>query len=413
MKGVCMKKTELVFAVILMVFLTGLLVFQIYPILNPIILSFIIFVLGWKFRDNKIANGLVLTTFIILTYWLFFISKGVLMPFFAGLILAFLANPFLSLLERKGLNRLLGIVSIFVIILGFIALLTFILIPKMITQLDYVMEKLPNYNEFLNKSITWIEGKLQTFKINIDLKQEYLNKLPQQVSSLINYLLNLMGTIPNIINQVMNIIFIPIVFFYFAIDYRGFSKVIKDLIPKKYYKVFILNLQETENVITDYLKGQFFVSSVIGLLTGIPLAILGFDFAFLIGVITGVFSIIPYLGVFISLFIGLFLAIIGPTPIFSMISVASVFGAVQFLEGNFITPKIMGKQTGLHPLLVMIALVLGAKFFGFVGMIVAVPVAAILKIFVQKGLIMYKKSDYYNMDIEKNEDNNDLGEDKN
>jgi predicted PurR-regulated permease PerM len=151
-------------------------------------------------------------------------------------------------------------------------------------------------------------------------------------------------------------------------------------------------------MISRYLRGQLTVAIAMGVITGLGLWIARFPYAGTLGLIVGVFSVVPYLGLVLSLIPAIFIALVSGSVLISLLKVAVVYGASQLLEASVISPRIVGESVGLHPVLVLLALSLGGFFFGFVGLLLGVPAAAIGKLLVERALRRYRRSDFYRGD---------------
>jgi predicted PurR-regulated permease PerM len=148
-------------------------------------------------------------------------------------------------------------------------------------------------------------------------------------------------------------------------------------------------------MISKYLRGQVMVAIAMGLITALGLWIARFPYAGTLGLIVGIFSVVPYLGLVLSLIPAIFIALVSGSVVVSLLKVAVVYGLTQLLEASVISPRIVGESVGLHPVLVLLALALGGYFFGFVGLLIGVPAAAIGRLLVERGLRRYKGSAFY------------------
>jgi predicted PurR-regulated permease PerM len=155
---------------------------------------------------------------------------------------------------------------------------------------------------------------------------------------------------------------------------------------------------ECDRMISRYLRGQVTVAIAMGVITGLGLWIARFPYAGMLGLIVGVFSVVPYLGLVLSLIPAIFIALVSGSVLISLLKVAVVYGASQLLEASVISPRIVGESVGLHPVLVLLALALGGFFFGFVGLLLGVPAAAIGKLLVERVLRRYRRSTFYRGD---------------
>jgi len=169
-------------------------------------------------------------------------------------------------------------------------------------------------------------------------------------------------------------------------------------VPEDSRRTVLSLAREYDDLLSRYLRGQVTVALSVGAITGVGLWIAQFPYAFLLGAIVAVFSVVPYLGLVLSLIPALIIALMTAPVVTSLLKVAVVYGAAQALEGAVISPRIVGESVGLHPVWVVLALAVGGFFFGFVGLLIAVPVAVGIKLLVLEGLERYRASDVYRGD---------------
>ncbi|HSR41486.1 MAG TPA: AI-2E family transporter, partial [Longimicrobiales bacterium] len=170
---------------------------------------------------------------------------------------------------------------------------------------------------------------------------------------------------------------------------------IRELIPRERRDAVVSFISSYDDLLSRYLRGQITVALIVGTITGLGLWIARFPYAFLIGAVVAVFSVVPYLGLLLSLIPAVIVALLSGDVLASLAKVAVVYGIAQGLEGSLISPKIVGDSVGLHPVWVVLALAVGGFFFGFVGLLIAVPVAVGVKLAVVRGLERYESSELY------------------
>jgi predicted PurR-regulated permease PerM len=186
--------------------------------------------------------------------------------------------------------------------------------------------------------------------------------------------------------------------FYLLRDWDRLTRSAATLVPEARRARVVGFAVECDRMISRYLRGQLTVAIAMGVITGVGLWIARFPYAGTLGLIVGVFSVVPYLGLVLSLIPAIFIALVSGSVLISLLKVAVVYGASQLLEASVISPRIVGESVGLHPVFVLLALSLGGFFFGFVGLLLGVPAAAIGKLLVERALRRYKSSDFYRGD---------------
>ena len=187
----------------------------------------------------------------------------------------------------------------------------------------------------------------------------------------------------------------PMLAFYLLRDWDGITRGLAELVPHDRRERVVDLAREADRIVAGYLRGQLTVAALIGLVTGLGLWAVGFPYAATLGLIVAVFSIVPYLGLILSLVPAIVVALVSGSVLVSLAKVAVVYGVAQGLEGAVISPKIVGDSVGLHPVWVVLALTVGGYFFGFAGLLVGVPAAAVGKLLVTHGIARYRSSELY------------------
>ncbi|HET9949042.1 MAG TPA: AI-2E family transporter, partial [Longimicrobiales bacterium] len=187
----------------------------------------------------------------------------------------------------------------------------------------------------------------------------------------------------------------PVLTFYLLRDWDRLTAWLAGLIPLDRRAAYVSFVGECDRMVARYLRGQVTVAIIIGTVTGVGLWVLRFPYAGTLGLIVAVFSVVPYLGLLLSLVPAIFIALVSGSVWLSLLEVAIVYGAAQLLEATVVSPKIVGGSVGLHPVAVLLALALGGFFFGFVGLLIAVPAAAVAKLQEQRALERYRASGFY------------------
>jgi predicted PurR-regulated permease PerM len=187
----------------------------------------------------------------------------------------------------------------------------------------------------------------------------------------------------------------PVLTFYLLRDWDGLKDRIAGLLPHGARDRVLPLVSEYDDLLSRYLRGQVTVALIIGSLTGAGLLLLQFPYAILLGVLVAVFSVVPYLGLVLSLIPAVFIALVSGSVLLSLVKIAVVYGGTQALEAAVISPRIVGESVGLHPVWVVLALSLGGFFFGFVGLLLAVPLAVGVKLLVVRGVDRYRSSDFF------------------
>lgn len=339
-----------------------------------------------------------LTVFLLLGFFIYLLSP-ILTPFAISALLAYLFDPFADKLESWKLNRTLSVVIVFLVmtIISFVILL--FLIPTLEHQISNLIANLPNYFQWLSDHVTpWLREKvgIQTDVFNITemsaLIKAHWNDAGGIAKSVVASL-SKSGLV--VINWMMNIVLIPVVTFYLLRDWDILTARVGELIPRPIYPTINKLVTESNSVLSAFLRGQFSVMLALGIIYSIGLMIIGLDLSLLIGMGAGIVSFIPYLGAITGMVVGVVTAFVQFGDLSYVIYVLIVFGVGQLLEGMVLTPLLVGDKIGLHPVAVIFAVLAGGQLFGFVGILLGLPVAAIIMVLLRFAHLNYKQSKMY------------------
>ncbi|MGO1470360.1 MAG: AI-2E family transporter [Tissierella sp.] len=364
-----------------------------------IILTFLVIYylinIGNRFVDVskkiKIKNKWILLVFIFLTvsYFLFkFFQKhpflyDILITIIISIVLAYALNPLINKLEKRGIKRLEGVLIVYISILAIFFVLAFLIIPKsgkeikrLVTDLPVYFDQLSNLiDELYTKYYSILGGLPPMFK---DIETVVMDNIVNVENALVDALKNFLGAIIGMTSKIINIILTPILTLYFIIDKDYFVDKTKKTIPKKHREDVVYLATTIDTSLSNFIRGRLLMSLYVGVFTTIMLLIFGVDFAFVIGLVTGIFDVIPYIGPFIGYVPAMFFALI-ESPI-KAIWVSILFVIIQWGENNILAPKIIGENMGIHPLTILLSIIIGGGIFGVFGMIISVPLVAVVKI---------------------------------
>ena len=351
------------------------------------------------FKMKSLVYTLLLLSIIILL--LFFLGK-VLLPFVIALILSYILNPFVFYLENKlKISRSISSFMISILLFLFFITIPILIIPNTIVQIKSMLYYLPSILEILNQKIL--------YKINA----HYGTDLVLKLDNLRNYLLDNMIHISEHLNMVspiatnsvffleiiVYIFLIPFILFYSLKNWNLVLEFINEFIPKKYYKVVHLIISDIDLMLASYLRGQLSVMIVMSIYYIIALNILGIKFATIIGLITGLLVFIPYIGIALGLIISFAIAFITFSGMNMFIGIVILFVLGHLFEGAIVTPQLVGSRIGLNPIMIIFALMVFGKLFGFIGVLLALPLATISVVLLKYLKSYYLTSDYYNEEL--------------
>lgn len=333
-----------------------------------------------------------------------FLLKGILLPFVASLVLAYFLDPVVEWLERKGLSRS---IATSVLIIGFIVLVViglFFLIPIIQSQVSSFVEKVPEYaTRIWNK----VHPLLEQIKTLIPQAQvETMSQsLGESASSAVKFIAKILGGLLSssmaFFNLASLIVITPVVCFYVLRDWGYIIRFIDSVIPIYCRDTFKEQLKEINVILSGFIRGQATVCLCLSIYYSIGLTLSGIDIGIVVGTATGILSFIPYVGCLSGFIVSLGLGLAQFSDYWHLLSIVGVFIIGQVLEGYVLTPRLVGEKVGLHPVWVIFALLAGGYLLGFLGILVAVPVAAVIGVLVRFGLKQYRDSVFYEGEVEK------------
>lgn len=330
---------------------------------------------------------------------LLYLLEPILFPFICGLLLAYLWDPVADKLEVKGCSRTLSVVIVFTIFSIVLALLMFMLLPMLGRQIDALGERIPLFFDRLDTVIfPWIETTFGVDPRAIDLHKlrEVLQEHWRQSGNIATQVLTKTSESGlALVGWVANLVLIPVVLFYLLRDWDLMMARLRDLLPLNIEPKVTRWAKECDEVLGAFIKGQLLVMLSLGVIYSTGLALIGLDLALLVGMIAGLASIVPYMGFIVGIVAAAIAAYLQFHDVFHLLLVAGVFGVGQMLEGMVLTPLLVGDKIGLHPVAVIFAVMAGGQLFGFTGVLLALPIAAVIMVLLRHLHEGYLTSEIY------------------
>ena len=325
--------------------------------------------------------------------------QQILLPFVAGMVLAYFLDPVADRLQRAGLSRA---AATFLILIAFIVILTLamvILIPVLARQLADFLSKLPEYLTQLQALITsfdpqWLE---QRFGVDAGSLREGLNSLLTAGVSFISTVFQSIWSSGVALFSIAGLFVVtPVVAFYMLLDWDHMVAKVDSWVPRDHVETVRQISADINAATAGFVRGQGTLCIILGVMYAIGLTLCGLNFGILIGLFAGLISFIPYVGSLVGLVLSVGVAFVQFWPDWTMVvAVAGVFFVGQFIEGNILQPRLVGKSVGLHPVWLMFALFAFGALFGFVGLLIAVPAAAAVAVLVRFAISRYLNSPLY------------------
>ncbi len=357
---------------------------------SPVILFLIAIFLLFPYRkESLLTKRLTFLIVAIFIGWLLSDLGSALIPFFIAFLLAYLLEPLVAYLARKGLPRWLSSISILLLAIGILALIGIFVLPSVFSQLDTSLADITSTVSSVNSYIRSKEfyDLLATFGIDQEMarntiEKEIVPKFEVYFKSAILDLTTIFQNITVIASQLINVILVPILSFYFLKDFDKLKNFLKSLLKLKNQRL-LYDLRRINKIVRVYVTWQITAAMIVATVCSTFFSIFGLPYAVVLGIICGFLNPIPYLGVLFSYFVcALVLLFTSPDNVIGNIIVSSaVISVMHFINAYFLEPNIAGRQVGLHPLLMIASLFIFAGLFGFLGIFIAVPCTATLMMF--------------------------------
>lgn len=327
--------------------------------------------------------------------WLF---KGILLPFVAGIAIAYFLDPLADRMERIGIGR--GAAAILSLLLFLFIAVAFLLllVPIVQTQIADLSRNLPNIVQAIQNGLNALLDHLKSV-----LEPEDYEKLQTALAGQVQRAIDMIsGLLKGVLSQGVAIfeflsvvVVTPVVAFYLLRDWDQIMADLDELVPRDHRETVHEQLRNVDETLAGFARGQAMVCVLLGLGYGAALALAGLPFGFTVGLTAGLISFIPYLGSMFGLFASVGLALLEFDEPWRVAIVAAIFLVGQAIEGNYLTPKLVGGRVRLHPVWVIFALFAGGSLLGFLGMLIALPVAAVIGVLVRFLVARYQDSDLY------------------
>ena len=341
-------------------------------------------------RDQLKYWGIAAAVFVLLLWLL----GDVMLPFILGGAIAYLLDPVADRLQRLGLSRLFATVVITLFAILVLVVLALLVVPTLARQATQLVEVAPQMADNLESFLT------QRFPSLVDedsILRRSLNDLGETVRSRGGEFVQAAFTsIGGLVNVVVLFVIVPVVAFYLLMDWDRMVAKVDSLLPREHAPAIRRISRDIDDTLAGFIRGQGTVCLILGTYYALALMLIGLQFGLVVGFVAGILTFIPYVGAIVggALSIGLALFQFWGEWVW-IIAVWAVFQSGQFIEGNILTPKLVGDSVGLHPVWLIFALAAFGTLFGFVGLLVAVPVAAVIGVLTRHGLEHYRASTLY------------------
>jgi predicted PurR-regulated permease PerM len=352
-------------------------------------------------KQTKILLTVALLLF-SLTALMLYNSSAVFMQLFIAFAMAYILNPAVLFLEARRVNRIISILIVFTTAMVVCTGFTVFMVNSISNELSSMQLNLPGYAQHLYdvtpvtiKTYLGIETPAKlALRLN-ELLQQSRDIAPTLIKPLLAFLQKAFSSTIGLILAVLGYFIIPVYLFYLLADWQQLNRFVESFIPERHLETFHEKLGEVDTVLSGFIRGQLSVCAILAVLYSIGLYVIGIDLAIAIGTLAGITFIIPYVGTVIGIVLSMVMAFLKFHDIMHPLLCLGWFSLVQMLEGMIITPKVVGDTVGLHPLIAIVALLIGGQIFGLMGMLLAVPAVAILQVFLRSLAAWYRDSEFY------------------
>lgn len=345
------------------------------------------------FQKYLVSISLVMV--LIVVYYL----QAILTPFLVGIILAYLGDPLVDRLERQRVNRTLAVLIVFAVFLLILVGVAVVVIPVLFDEVSGLVSDIPEIISWLqNVASPYLVStfNIDPFDISPDRLKESIFDNWHRTGDFVGQLVQeVTASSMTMLNALISITLVPVVAFYLLRDWDDCIERIRQMIPLNVEPKVVKLTRECDEVLSQFLRGQLLIMCVLGFVYALGLAFVGLDLAILIGLVSGLASIVPYLGFVIGILSAITAAMFQFQDLTPIVYILIVFLLGQGLEGIILTPLLVGDRIGLHPVAVIFAVMAAGHLFGFFGVLLALPIAAVVMVFLRDLKSSYLSSELY------------------
>jgi predicted PurR-regulated permease PerM len=344
-------------------------------------------------RATRIAITVAAVLVVLLA--LLYLLKGALTPLAVALALAYFLDPVVVRLKGWGVPRSVGILVPMLGVVVLLAFFAFVLVPVVVSQFAELAQKIPAY---WSETLGWAIPRVEALGVQVpETWSEAFETVRSQfdVSAIGELAASVLGGLAGGLGSVVGLLVIPVITFYMLAEFPAVKAGMVSMIPLRYREDVLSRLRQVDDLLSSFLRGQLIVCALLGVLYALGFWLLDVPMAMLIGLVSGAIAFIPYIGSATALVLAALLCLLEHGTGVRLLGVGVWYVLVQNLEGFVLTPRIVGGSVGMHPVTVIVALLIGGNLLGFLGLIVAVPVAAIVQVFVRELIDWYQGSELY------------------
>ena len=355
--------------------------------------------MGTAMSSTGIAQRALVFCVVLAVGWLLHLLGPILTPFLVGMALAYLWDPTVDRLQRVGVGRTLAVCAVFLLMVLLLVVLVLVLVPLLGRQMLIMAAKVPVAVQWFHTTLLpWLQQRfgIGAGDLPIQALGEALVANWQSASGFAQRLLSsATASSLALLAWLANLVLIPVVTFYLLRDWDELLQRVHDVLPRAWEATAVQLARECDEVVSAFIRGQLLVMLALGACYTFGLMLIGLDLALLIGLLAGLASIVPYLGLVLGMSAAAIAALLQFGDWLPLLWVFVVFGASQLLEGMYLTPRLVGDRIGLHPVVVIFAVMAGGQLFGFTGVLLALPVSAVIMVLLRHVNERYRASVFY------------------
>ncbi|MCL4539584.1 MAG: AI-2E family transporter [Bacteroidetes bacterium] len=358
--------------------------YTVREVFSPIIVYVIFLVATYPMRHETIVRHLILLATLLFGIWFIVEVAGAVLPFVVAFLISFIFSPVVEMLAGKKIPRSISIIGILLTLFGALIALTVVLLPMVFQQFQNFLTSIPTLTSEVSNSLNSLinRGFLGFSPENQNLQQAVIAEISSRIEDVTraipNGILNFVAQSASALTKMLNLVLVPFLSFYILKDFELIKYRVKMLFPRRYRQRASEIYTIVDRILGSYLRGALTVAFINSIVISSLMSIWGVKYPLVIGLISGLLDMIPYFGIIVSMSVAVLIALFGDSPGFQVAMVVVSFLGMNLTETTILYPRIIGSKIGVHPVLLILALLVFGYFMGFLGLLVAVPTTAIL-----------------------------------
>ncbi len=358
--------------------------YSVREVFSPILVYVVFLIATYPLRREPIVRHLILVATLLFGIWFFVEVSGAVLPFVIAFLVSFIFSPVVESLARKKIPRSLSIIVILVTLLGAVVTLSVVLLPMVFQQFQNFLTSIPTLTSEVSNSLNSAinRGFLGFTPENQNLQQAIIGEISARIEDVTraipNGILSFVAQAASALTKMLNLVLVPFLSFYVMKDFELIKHRVKMVFPRAYRQRASDIYAIIDEILGSYLRGALTVAFINAIVISSLMSIWGVKYPLVIGLISGLLDMIPYFGIIISMSVAILIALFGDSPGFQVAMVAASFLGMNLTETAILYPRIIGSKIGVHPVLLILALLVFGYFMGFLGLLIAVPTTAIL-----------------------------------